>query len=102
MACGSIELPVPLVFREPWMDFFRRSGFCVFENIYCWVCWDWGICGMPTRPCMVLYIPKFALGLVTPRSRAFLVIFMVPAAVWITLILPVLSESVLYCRVLKF
>jgi hypothetical protein len=40
MACGSIEFPVPLVLREPWMDFFRRSGFCVFENIYYWVCWD--------------------------------------------------------------
>ena len=57
---------------------------------------------MPTRPYMVLYIPKFALGLVTPRSRAFLVIFMVPAAVWMTLMLPVLSESVLCCSVLKF
>ena len=58
---------------------------------------------MPTRPYMVLYIPRLELGLVTPpRSRAFLVIFMVPAAVWMTLMLPVLSESVLCCKVLKF
>jgi hypothetical protein len=32
----------------------------------------------------------------------FLVIFMVPAAVWMTLMLPVLRERVLCCRVLKF
>ena len=48
---------------------------------------------------MVLYIPKFELGLL---SIVFLVIFMVPAAVYMTLILPVLRESVLCCRVLKF
>jgi hypothetical protein len=51
---------------------------------------------------MVLYIPKLELGLFTPRSMVFLVIFMVPAAVWMTLMLPVLRESVLCCRVLKF